>query len=109
MSASEGSSASRARERLKWIAPIGLALLVVCAGCFFFFAIGLTARGELTTSVAGTDFRLWAISQRQQSGVGLQRTYPVLVNSRSCTRTDVTFFFWRPVLSLENVTSDNCG
>ncbi len=77
MSASEGSSASRVRERLKWIAPIGLALLVVCVGCFFFFAIGLTARGELTTSVAGTDFRLWAISQRQQSGVGLQRTYPV--------------------------------
>ena len=82
MSASEAQTTSRAKERLKWIAPIGLALLVVCVGCFFFFAIGLTARGELTTSVAGTDFRLWAISQRQQSGVGLQRTYPVPVNGQ---------------------------
>ena len=100
---------SRARERLKWIAPIGLALLVVCMGCFFFFAIGLTARGELTASVAGTDFRLWAISDRRQSGVGLQRTYPIQRDGQSCTRVDVTFFFWRPALSIDNVTSDNCG
>ncbi len=102
-------SAARARERLKWIAPIGLALLVVCMGCFFFFAIGLTARGELTTSVAGTDFRLWAISERRQSGVGLQRMYPVQKDGQACTRADVTFFFWRPALSIDSVTSDNCG
>jgi hypothetical protein len=99
----------RTRERLKWIAPIGLALLVVCMGCFFFFAIGLTARGELTASVAGTDFRLWAISERRQSGVGFQRTYPIQRDGQTCTRADVTFFFWRPALSIENVTSDNCG
>jgi len=102
-------STSRTKERLKWIAPIGLALLVVCMGCFFFFAIGLTARGELTTSIAGTDFRLWTISERRQSGVALQRTYPVQRDSQTCTRADVTFFFWRPALSIENVTSDNCG
>jgi hypothetical protein len=99
----------RARERLKWIAPIGLALLVVCMGCFFFFAIGLTARGELTTSVAGTDFRLWSINVRPQTGVGLQRTYPIQRDGQTCTRVDATFFFWRPALSIENVTSDNCG
>ncbi len=101
--------ASRTKERLKWIAPIGLALLVVCVGCFFFFAIGLTARGELTTSVAGTDYRLWAISERRQSGVGLQRMYPIQRDGQSCVRADVTFFFWRPALSIETVTSDNCG
>jgi hypothetical protein len=94
---------------LKWLASIGLALSVVCLGCFFFFAIGLTARGELTTSVVGTDFRLWAISRPQQSGLGLQRTYAVRVDERACTRTDVTFFFWRPALSIDHVTSDNCG
>ncbi len=100
---------SRTKERLKWIAPIGLALLVVCMGCFFFFAIGLTARGELTTSVAGTDFRVWPITDRRQSGVGVQRTYPIQKDGQTCMRADVTFFFWRPALSLENVTSDNCG
>jgi hypothetical protein len=108
MNDSPGPS-QRPKERLKWLASIGLALSVVCVGCFFFFAIGLTARGELTTSVAGTDFRLWAISQRQQSGVGLQRTYSTQAKGRACTRTDVTFFFWRPALSINNVTSDNCG
>ncbi len=102
-------SPSRSKDRLKWLASIGLAVFVVCIGCFFFFAIGLTARGELTTSLAGTDFRLWTITDRRQVGVGLQRTYPVQQAGQSCTRADVTFFFWRPALSLENVTSDNCG
>jgi hypothetical protein len=105
----EVPAASRARERLKWIAPIGLALLVVCVGCFFFLAIGLTARGELTTSLAGADFRLWTISERPKTGVGFQRTYPIQRDGQSCTRVDVTFFFWRPALSIDKVTSDNCG
>ncbi|HZY40740.1 MAG TPA: hypothetical protein VFF59_01940 [Anaerolineae bacterium] len=106
---SAGRPTSRARERLKWIAPIGLALLVVCMGCFFFFAIGLTARGEMTTSVGGTDFRVWPISERPKTGVGLQRTYRIQRDGQTCTRVDVTFFFWRPALSIDNVTSDNCG
>jgi len=101
--------ASRTKERLKWIAPIGLALLVVCLGCFFFFAMGQVGSSEVIWSGRSAVSRLWAISERRQSGVGLQRMYPIQRDGQSCIRVDVTFFFWRPALSIETVTSDNCG
>jgi hypothetical protein len=97
-----------ARERLKWLGPILLGLMVVCAGCFCFFSIGLVSRGELTASVLGTDFRLWAINDRAQTGVALQRSYGVQKTDKVCTHFDVTFVLWKPSLSIDNKAYDDC-
>jgi hypothetical protein len=99
---------SKFKERLKWIAPILLAMMVVCVGCFFFLAAGLVARGELTTGVLGTNLRLWAITERQQTGVGLQRSFEFQRAAQTCTHFDVTLLLWRPNLSIENHGYDNC-
>jgi hypothetical protein len=100
---------SRLKEGLKWLAPISLAMLVVCVGCFFFFAFGLTARGELTTSALGTDFRLWLITDQRQTGVGLQRSFGVQHDGQACRHFDVTILLWRPRVSIENVAYDDCS
>ena len=102
-------SVSKFKEILKWAAPIALAILVVCVGCFFFLAAGLVARGELTTSILGTEFRLWPINEKTQTGVGLQRSFGVQREGQVCAHFDVTFLFWRPSLSIENVAYDDCG
>ena len=98
----------RAKEAAKWLVPIGLALLVVCAGCSFFLAAGLVARGELTTTVLGTDFRLWSINEKAQTGLGLQRSYAMQQGGQACHHFDVTFLIWRPRLSLDSVAYDQC-
>jgi hypothetical protein len=99
---------SKTRERLKWLASILLALMIVCCGCGFFITTGLVARGELTTSALGTDFRLWTITNPQQAGVGFQRSFGVQRDGRSCTHFDVTFILWKPNLSIDNTAYDNC-
>lgn len=99
---------SRARERLKWLAAIGLAMLVVCMACGTFFGIGLIARGELTVSVLGTDFRAWAISGQAQSGLGLQRSYAVVREGTACTHFEVTLLLWKPAIAIDNVGYDDC-
>ena len=101
-------TSSKFKERLKWIAPILLAMMVVCVGCFFFLAAGLVARGELTTGVLGTNVRLWSINERRQTGVGLQRSFEFQRETKACTHTDVTLLLWRPSLSIENLGYDNC-
>ena len=99
---------SKFKERLKWILPIGLAMLVVCVGCCMCLTVGLVARGELTTSALGTDFRLWSVNQPNQTGVGLQRSYRVQNHGQTCVHFDVTFLLWKPTLSIENLAYDNC-
>jgi hypothetical protein len=89
--------------------PIILAMMVVCVGCFFFLAIGLVSRGELTTSAMGTDFRLWSINDRAQTGVALQRSYAVQRAAKPCEYFDVTFLIWKPSLSIDNKSYDDCG
>jgi hypothetical protein len=103
------ASVSDSKERLKWLGPIFLGMLVVCAGCFCFFSIGLVSRGELTASALGTDFRLWAINDRTQTGVALQRSYGVRPNDKDCTHFDVTFLLWKPGLSIDSKSYDDCG
>ncbi len=103
------SPASQFKERLKWIASILLAASVVCCGCGFFVTTGLVARGELTASFLGTDLRLWRINANQQVGLGLQRSWGVQRDNRSCIHYDVTFVFWRPGVSIENSAYEDCG
>ena len=100
---------SLVKERLKWIASILLALMIVCCGCGFFITTGLVARGELTTTALGTDFRLWTITSQQQTGVGFQRSYAVQRDGRSCTHFDVTFVLWKPSVAIDNTAYDECG
>jgi hypothetical protein len=104
---SQPAPSSKTKERLKWIASILLALMIVCCGCGFFITTGLVARGELTTTALGTDFRLWTITG-QQTGVGFQRSYSVQRDGRSCTHFDVTFVLWKPSLAIDNTSYDNC-
>ncbi len=100
---------SRLKERLKWIVSLLLAVSVVCCGCGFFITTGLVARGELTASALGTDFRLWTITSQQQTGVGFQRSYGVQRDGRACTHFDVTFVLWKPGWAIDNTSYDECG
>ncbi len=84
-------------------------MTVVCVGCFFFLVIGLVSRGELTASAVGTDFRLWSINDRTQTGVALQRSYGVQQADKACTHFEVTFLLWKPSLSIDNKAYDDCG
>ena len=102
-------STSRLKERLKWLAAIGLAVMVLCMACGTFFGIGLVARGELTASMLGANFRIWTISSRAESGLGLQRSYRIRHEDTACTHFEVTFLLWKPALSIENVGYDDCG
>ena len=99
---------SKFKERLKWLASILLALMIVCCGCGFFITTGLVARGELTTTALGTDFRWWTITSQPQTGVGFQRSYAVQRDGRSCMHFDVTFVLWKPSLAIDNTAYDNC-
>ena len=100
---------SKLKEARAWIALLLLAALVVCSGCSVFIATGLVARGELTAAVLGTDLRLWAITERSGTGLGLQRSYRIQRQGSTCTHFDVTFLLWRPTLSLDNRAYDDCG
>ena len=99
---------ARRGERLKWLAAVGLAVMVTCMACGTFFGIGLIARGELTASVLGADVRVWAISSRAQSGLGLQRSYAVVREGAACTHFEVAFLLWRPTIAIDNVGYDDC-
>lgn len=109
MTDSPSPVSNSARERLKWLGPIFLGMLVVCLGCFCFFSIGLVSRGELAASVLGTDFRLWTITDRSQTGVALERSFGVQQADRACRHFDVTFLLWKPSLSIDNKAYDDCG
>ena len=96
-------------ELLKWVLPVLAAGVLACSGTVFCVFAGLASRGELTVSLLGADFRLWSVGDRRQTGLALQRAYGVQRGARACTHTDVTFFYWRPALQIENVSSDDCG
>lgn len=96
-------------ELVKWVAPLPLALIVVCSGTFFCLFAGLASQGELTATVFGSDLRLWSVGDRRQTGLALQRTYAYEQAAQACTHTDVTFLYWRPSLAIETTTQDNCS
>jgi len=100
---------SKRRETLIWIASLLLAVFVACSGCGFFLTAGLVARGELTANVLGTELRLWAIREKQDTGLGLDRSYGTSQTDRVCTHHNVTILLWKPALSLDNVAYDDCS
>ncbi len=96
-------------ELMKWVLPVLAAGVLACSGTVFCVFGGLASRGELTLSLLGTDFRLWSVGDRQQTGLALQRAYGVQREGRACTHSDITFLYWRPALQIENVSNDDCG
>jgi len=96
-------------ELMKWVLPLLAATVITCTGTFFCVFAGLASQGELTVSLLGTDFRLWSVGDGRQTGLALQRGYAVQRGGQACTHIDVTFFYWRPALAIENVSNDDCG
>jgi hypothetical protein len=83
---------------------IALAVLVVCSGCFMFFAFALTARGELEASVLGSDWRVWQLQQKGTNGVGVSQTIARAATSgQPCRETRVWLITWRPALNVESI------
>jgi len=108
-SAPPARSASRLRRRLAWLAPALLAAVVVCSGCFMIFAFGLTARGELETTVLGSDWRAWQLIERGTNGVGLSQSSPFTSESgQACRATRIWLIIWRPALKIEHVDDVSC-
>jgi hypothetical protein len=100
---------AKRKERLLWLAALLLALLVVCSGCGFFFTVGLMSRGELTANVLGTEFRLWRINEKRETGLGFDRAFEIRRADRSCTQHYTTLLLWKPGLSLDNLAYDDCS
>jgi hypothetical protein len=99
---------SKRRERLAWLAPIALALLVVCSGCFMLFAFALTARAELEVSLLGSEWRVWQLQETGTSGLGVSQASPFSESGRDCRYLRVWLIVWRPSLSIENRAYEEC-
>ena len=98
------------RNRLAWAAPVGLALVVVCSGCFMLFAFAITARGELTASALGSDWRVWQLQEKSTNGLGVSQTSGLASDAgHACRRTRVWLITWRPRLQVETSVYDDCG
>ena len=99
---------SKRRERLAWLAPIALALLVVCSGCFMLFAFALTARTELDVSLLGSDWRVWQLQETGTNGIGVSQASPFSEPGRDCHYLRVWLIAWRPRLSIEHRAYNEC-
>ena len=97
------------REKLLWLASLLLAVLVMCSGCGFFFAVGLMSRGELTANLLGTDLRLWRINEKSETGLGFDRAVEIRQSDRSCLQHYTLLVLWRPSLSIDNLAYDDCS
>ncbi len=100
---------TRRKEQLLWLASLLLALLMACSGCGFFFTVGLMSRGELTANVFGTNLRLWRITARSEVGLGFDRAFAIRKDDRSCLQHYTTLLLWRPGLSVDNLSYDDCS
>ncbi len=103
------SRATRRKEKLFWLASLLLALLVMCSGCGFFFAVGLLSRGELDANVLGANLRLWRIVGKPSTGLGFDRAFEIRPANRSCLHHDTLIVLWKPTLSFDNLTYDDCS
>ena len=97
------------REKLLWLGSLLLALLVMCSGCGFFFAVGLMSRGELTANILGADLRLWRISEKSETGLGFDRAFEIHRADRSCLQHYTTILLWKPSLAIDNRAYDDCS
>jgi hypothetical protein len=100
---------SKWRNRLGCLAPIALALIVLCSGCFMLFAFALTARGELDARILGSDWRVWQLQHKDTNGIGISQTHTFTAPSgRPCQHVRVWLFSWRPSLQVEASAYDDC-
>jgi len=98
------------RERLAWIAPMALAVLVVCSGCLTLFAFALTARTELEGPILGTTWRVWQLQERGRNGIGVSQTNASTSPSGTvCRHTRTWLISWRPALLIESFAYEDCG
>ncbi|HET7088735.1 MAG TPA: hypothetical protein VFL17_08810 [Anaerolineae bacterium] len=101
---------ARWRERLAWIAPIGLASLVVCSGCLMLLTFALTARTELEAQALGSDWRVWQLQERGRNGIGVSQTHAFAPPSGAiCQYTRTWLISWRPALLIESFAYEDCG
>lgn len=101
--------ASKWQNRIKWLAPIALALFVVCSGCFMLFAFALTARTELEAPILGSDWRVWQLRQPGTNGIGVSQSSGfVAEGGQACRRVRVWLITWRPSLQVESSEYDDC-
>ena len=100
---------SKWRTRLGWIAPVVLAIFVVCSGCFMLFAFAITARGELNAPILGSDWRVWQLQQKGTNGLGASQTHIFTSESgQVCHATRVWLITWRPQAQIEVSAYDEC-
>lgn len=100
---------SKWRERLSWLAPIGLAVIVVCSGCFMLFALALTAQGELEVSALGSDWRIWQLQAEGTNGIGIAQTRAYTSDSgQACRATTNWLMTWRPTAQIEKIDVVSC-
>ncbi|HKZ85966.1 MAG TPA: hypothetical protein VJ793_20215 [Anaerolineae bacterium] len=101
---------ARWRERLAWIASIGLASLVVCSGCLMLLAFALTARTELEAPALGSDWRVWQLQERGRNGIGVSQTHAFALPSGAiCRYTRTWLISWQPALLIESFAYEDCG
>ena len=103
------TSSAKWRERLGWLAPVALAAIVVCSGCFMLFAFALTARGELEAAVLGSDWRVWQLQAKGTHGIGVSQTRAYTSDSgRACRATTNWLITWRPLAHIEMIDDISC-
>lgn len=93
------------------MASAGLALLVVCTGCFMLFTFTLAAQGEMEATVLGSDWRVWQLQERGTSGIGISQTSTrATTSSEPCRETRIWLIIWRPALKIESIVDrENCA
>jgi len=98
------------RDRLGWIASCGLAMIVVCTGCFMLFAFALAARGELETAALGSDWRVWQLQDKNTNGIGVSQSSAFTSSmGQTCHATRVWLITWKPQAQIETRVYDECN
>lgn len=101
---------SRWSERLSLLAPIVLAVLVLCSGCSMLFAFALTSQGELEASILGSEWRVWQLDERGTNGIGVSQSSAFMSGSgQTCQHIDVWLLIWQPRVMIEKSGYDDCG
>lgn len=97
------------RRRLETAISFFLALAVVGVGCGICLLGTLTARGDLSWTIGGAQYRLWLIREREGAGLALSHTTTYSnPEGLPCQRTAVWFWLWVPRMSLQQVDYEEC-
>ncbi len=97
------------RRRLETAISLFLALAVVGVGCGTCLLGTLAARGDLSWTMGGAQYRLWLIREREGVGLALSQTTAYRdPEGRLCQRTAVWFWLWAPRMGLQRVNYEEC-